>query len=231
MNNNGSVTVKIQDGCSQNCSYCLVRKLRGKSISYSFEDIYNDIATFSRFKHSRKIYICGINTLEYEHESCGDLILLMQRLIKAFPSYLFELDNINPFNIDKVFEIINLISTNPDHITNKVCISIQSVSDRLLRAMHRPYTQESLRKIFTYAKEKEVELTTEIIIGFPGETEEDFQETYEFLEEFGCDFVAHVFSPRPETEAISLPDQISEEVIKDRLDKYKILKKRLGYDY
>lgn len=221
--NDKLVTVKVQDGCSQLCSYCLVRKLRGKSISLSYSEIISDIVLFSSIKNSNKICICGIDTLEYYNESVGNLIDLLKKLVLEFPNMIFELDNINPFNETMILDLLELMKITPN-LAKKLCISIQSASDNLLNKMHRPYKLENLKKIFQYGKDNNLMLTTEIIVGFPGETEEDIDITYNFLKEFGCDFIAHSFSPRPETEAINLPNQIPESIIIERMNRYKKLK-------
>lgn len=226
---NNSITIKIQDGCSQKCSYCIVNILRGPSISIDYNTIYTDISFFSKIRNTKNIWLCGINTLEYFDKNIGDICFLIKRLIIDFPDMYFSLDFINPFNIDKLFNIMDLIKNNKDHLNNKFIISIQSASNKILANMHRPYTKDSLIKIFNYAKNNNINLHSEIIVGFPGETEEDFLETYNFLKEYKFDFQAKVFSPRPGTEAINLPNQVLEEVIIKRIKKYRELKKELGY--
>ena len=133
--NENKATVKIQDGCSQQCSYCLVRKLRGKSVCFSYDTISEDIKLFSEIKKTNHICICGVNTIEYNHESIGNIIDLMKQLFVDFPDMIFELDNINPFDEVKLIELIELMKHN-NHIYNKVCVSIQSASDKLLASMH-----------------------------------------------------------------------------------------------
>ena len=112
----------------------------------------------------------------------------------------------------------------------KTClVPIQSASNTALARMHRPHTQEKLRELLNYAKERGVEFTVEIIPGFPGETEEEFMDTYNFLDEISpVAFYTHAFSRRPGTEAASLPNQISEEVIIERMEKYKELQKKIA---
>lgn len=218
------ISIKVQDGCSQNCSYCIVRELRGKSQSYSYEAICKDIDFFIKELDCKVFDLCGVNTLEYYHDSVGNFIDLCRKLTDKYKDINFVIDNINPFNEKEVCELIDLVEV-MDNISKELFISIQSVSNDLLKVMHRPYTKESLYKIFTYAKTKGIIIKTEIIVGFPGETEEMFNETYAFLNQFKTNFTAHVYSSRPGIEAEKYTDIIPENVILSRMNKYKELQK------
>ncbi len=219
------ISIKVQDGCSQNCSYCIVRELRGKSQSYSYEAICKDIDFFIKELNCKVFDLCGVNTLEYYHDSVGNFVDLCRKLTDKYKNINFVIDNINPFNEKEVCELIDLIKVT-DNISKELFISIQSVSNNLLKVMHRPYTKESLYDIFNYAKTNGIIIKTEIIVGFPGETESDFEETYSFLKFFGVNFTAHVYSNRPGTEAAEkYTDIIPEEVILSRINKYRKLQK------
>lgn len=229
MNVNNSISIKIQDGCSQRCAYCIVCLLRGVSISIPYKDIYKDIEFFSKAENTKEIWLSGINTLEYYDESIGDLCDLIKKLITDFPDIYFSLDFINPFGTEKIFRLIDLMNEYPTHLNNKFILSIQSASNTVLKRMHRPYTKDVLIKIFDYAKSHNIQLRSEIIPGFPGETEEEFLDTYNFIKKYKYDFQTKAFSPRPGTEAISLPNQIPENVIIQRTKAYRELKHELGY--
>lgn len=219
------ISIKVQDGCSQNCSYCIVRELRGKSQSYSYQDICKDIDFFINELDCKTFDLCGVNTLEYHHVSIGDFIDLCKSLSNKYAGIDFIIDNINPFDKNKVYRLIDLVKETCN-ISKELFISIQSASNNLLKAMHRPYTKESLYDIFNYAKINNIIIKTEIIVGFPGETESDFEETYDFLKFFGVNFTAHVYSNRPGTEAAEkYTDIIPEEVILSRINKYRKLQK------
>lgn len=228
--NKEPIAIKIQDGCSQHCAYCIICKLRGMPVSIPYDTIYDDIKLFSEKEHSNHIYLTGVNTLEYFDESVGDICSLLKRLLKDFPDLIFSLEFINPFFTNRIFNLIDLINANPTRLVNSFCISIQSASDKILMAMHRPYTSTILKKIFDYAKRLQVNVYTEVIVGFPGETEEDFQETYDFIKLYNIDFLACVFSPRPDTEALSLPNQIPESIKENRMKRLRELKKEMGFD-
>lgn len=220
--------IKIQDGCSQKCGYCVVREFRGPSISESYEDIYNEVKYCIEECGMKILQLEGVNSIEYFHESVGDIVNLCEKLLQDFPNTYFMVGQINPFDAKKFTRLMDLISEN-DHMIKTCLVPIQSASNSALMRMHRPHTQEKLRELLNYAKEKGIEFTVEIIPGFPGETEEEFMDTYNFLDEISpVAFYTHAFSSRPGTEAASLPNQISEEVIVERMEKYKELQKTIS---
>lgn len=219
--------IKIQDGCSQKCGYCIVREFRGPSVSESYDSIYTQVKSCIEEHGMRVLQLEGVNAIEYYHESVGDLIALCERLLKDFPNTYFMVGQVNPFNEDRFIRLVDLISKS-EHMLKTCLFPIQSAADSALFRMHRPHTQSKLRELLTYAKAKNIEFTVEIIPGFPGETEEEFQATYNFLNEISpVAFYTHAFSRRPGTEAASLPDQVPEEIIIDRMEKYKVLQKQI----
>ena len=220
--------IKIQDGCSQKCGYCVVREFRGPSVSESYEDIYNTVKDCSENRRMKLLQLEGVNSIEYYHESVGDLIDLCKKLLADFPDVYFMVGQVNPFDENKFKRLMDLIGSE-ERLLKTCLVPIQSASNAALARMHRPHTQEKLRELLNYAKEKGVEFTIEIIPGFPGETEEEFMDTYNFLDEISpVAFYTHAFSRRPGTEAASLPNQISEEVIIERMEKYKELQKKIS---
>ena len=220
--------IKIQDGCSQKCGYCVVREFRGPSVSESYEDIYNTVKDCSENRGMKLLQLEGVNSIEYYHESVGDLIDLCKKLLADFPDVYFMVGQVNPFDENKFKRLMDLIGSE-ERLLKTCLVPIQSASNTALARMHRPHTQEKLRELLNYAKEKGVEFTIEIIPGFPGETEEEFMDTYNFLDEISpLAFYTHAFSRRPGTEAASLPNQISEEVIIERMEKYKELQKKIS---
>lgn len=220
--------IKIQDGCSQKCGYCTVREFRGPSVSESYANIYADVKSCIEDHGMNILQLEGVNSIEYNDPEVGDLIGLCQRLLKDFPNTYFMVGQVNPFDVDKFKRLMDLIGSE-DRMIKTCLVPIQSGSDTALARMHRPHTQETLRELFKYAKERGVEYTIEIIPGFPGETEEEFMDTYNFLDEISpVAFWTHAFSARPGTEAATLPDQVSQEVIVERMEKYKELQKKIS---
>lgn len=229
MQNNIKFTnyIKIQDGCSQHCAYCAIRTFRGSSVSEPYESIYNEIKDCVENKHMQFLQLEGINTVEYYDKKIGYLPDLLKQLTIDFPDTYFNLMHMNPFDIDKSVKVINILNESPK-LFNTCLFSTQSGSDTVLQRMHRPYTKQKLIDLYKYAREKEIEFTVEVIPGFPGETEEEFQETYEFLTKIKpATFYINAFSARPGTEAYNLPNQIDTDIIANRVEKYKILQREI----
>lgn len=220
--------IKIQDGCSQKCGYCVVREFRGSSVSESYQDIYNNVKSCIEDHGMKLLQLEGVNSIEYNDPEVGDLIGLCQRLLRDFPGAYFMIGQVNPFDEDKFRRLMDLIGSE-ERLLKTCLVPIQSASNTALVRMHRPHTREKLRELLNYAREKGVEFTIEIIPGFPGETEEEFMDTYNFLDEISpVAFWTHAFSARPGTEAATLPDQIPEDVIVERMKKYKELQKSIS---
>ena len=220
--------IKIQDGCSQKCGYCVVREFRGPSASESYQDIYENVKSCIEEHGMELLQLEGVNSIEYNDPEVGDLIGLCQRLLRDFPTAYFMVGQVNPFDEDKFKRLMDLIGSE-ERLIKTCLVPIQSASDTALVRMHRPHTRAKLRELLNYARMRGVEFTIEIIPGFPGETEEEFMDTYNFLDEISpVAFYTHAFSSRPGTEAASLPDQISEEVIVERMEKYKELQKKIS---
>lgn len=220
--------IKIQDGCSQKCGYCVVREFRGPSVSEPYTDIYANVKSCIEDHGMKLLQLEGVNSIEYNDPEVGDLIGLCERLLKDFPEVYFMVGQVNPFDEDKFKRLMDLIGSE-ERLLKTCLVPIQSASNTALARMHRPHTQEKLRELLNYAREKGVEFTIEIIPGFPGETEEEFMDTYNFLDEVSpVAFWTHAFSARPGTEAAILPDQIPEDVIVERMEKYKELQKRIS---
>lgn len=199
--------LKIQDGCDRFCSYCLIPYARGRSRSKTLEDIDKELKALSDNGYKEIVFV-GINLSDYGKNTPYDLA----DALKLAEKY----DNIKR---------VRLGSLEPDHITDnmierlgeisKLCpqfhISVQSGCDNVLKAMNRHYTAEyyeslcrKLREVFTDAT-----ITTDILVGFPTETEDDFNVTLEFAKRIGFE-KAHVFpySVRKGTRAEKLPQHI-----------------------
>jgi threonylcarbamoyladenosine tRNA methylthiotransferase MtaB len=205
--------IKIQDGCSQYCSYCIIPYVRGPIRSRNHNDIVEEIKKVAANGY-KEIVLNGIHISSYGRDIHEDDALI--RLI----------EDIN--NIDGI-ERIRLGSLEPKLITedfierysklNKVCdhfhLSLQSGSDSVLKRMNRKYTTEEYNKnVETIRKYMpNAGITTDIIVGFPGETEEEFKETLKFVKTIEFSRI-HVFkySVREGTKAAKMPEQIEEAV-------------------
>lgn len=196
------VWLKIEDGCDHFCNYCIVPHLRGAVRSEEPKKIIRQAIHLER-KDVHEIVLCGINLGRYDFGSNHTtLIELLEELIRATNIVRYRLSSIEPFLIDKKFldRYFSLIPRVCPHFH----IPLQSGSDEVLLKMGRGYTTQFYRELVELIRsyDRNVAISTDIIVGFPGESEKLFTETIEFCQEIGFSR-AHVFvySPRPFTPA------------------------------
>lgn len=207
--------VKIQDGCNRYCSYCIIPKARGFSRSRPLSDIKEETEKLAGLGYKEIVFV-GINLSSYGLDNGTSIC-----------------DALEIAENTEGIERIRLGSLEPDHITDavierlsrlsKFCpqfhLSLQSGSNRILKRMNRHYTAEEYYELCVKLKKAfpDISLTTDIIVGFPGETDEDFNETVEFAKK--CGFMkVHVFpfSPREGTPAFNYPDKIKNSLKESR---------------
>jgi threonylcarbamoyladenosine tRNA methylthiotransferase MtaB len=207
--------LKIQDGCDRFCSYCLIPTARGRSRSKSIEDIDAELKVLSENGYSEIVFV-GINLSDYGKNTPYSL-----------PDALRLAEKYNGI------KRVRLGSLEPDHITDemieqfksitKLCpqfhISVQSGCNNVLKAMNRHYTAEEFKEKVDLLREvfDNPAITTDVIVGFPGETEEEFEATYKFLEDI-CFYEMHVFkySKRQGTVAAARKDQVDDRLKTER---------------
>lgn len=211
--------VKIQDGCNNYCSYCIIPYVRGSIRSKNFDEAVNEVISLVNKGH-KEIVFTGINTGAYGKETGKyDLTDLIREVSKIDGLERIRISSIEITEIDDKF--INEMSNN-----NKLCahlhVSLQSGSERILKIMNRKYTKEEyLDKINKLRVARpEINLTTDVIVGFPTETEEEFRECVSFCKEVGFSKI-HVFpySKREGTKAAMMSGHISNEIKKNRARK------------
>lgn len=207
--------VKIQDGCNRFCSYCIIPYSRGRVRSKPPEELRSELKALSDNGY-KEVVLVGINLSSYGSDiGC------------TFP------DAVKVANDTEGILRVRLGSLEPDHLTDeviealskceKLCpqfhISLQSGCDKTLKAMNRHYSAEEYRRIASKLREcfKDCTLTTDIMVGFAGETEEDFNESLDFAKEIAFEKV-HIFpySVRQGTRAEKFPDQIDKKVKDER---------------
>lgn len=208
--------VKIQDGCDFRCTFCIIPKVRGRSVSVEKEEIFAQIKRFIS-QGFREVVLTGIHLCSYGLDLQPKSSLI--ELIKEIEG-LEGLGRVRLSSLDPRFLTLPLL----DHITKseKICphfhLSLQNGSDEVLRRMGRKIRIEEYNEILSYLfrLSPEASLGADVIVGFPGENEEDFEQTYCFLEHSPLTYF-HVFSysPRPWTEASSWP-QVDRKVKKER---------------
>ncbi len=209
--------IKVQDGCNQFCSYCIIPYARGRVRSRSLSDVTAEVRRLAGNGY-QEVVLTGIHLSSYGVDSGENLLNLIQEVHKVEGIRRIRLGSLEPKIVTE--EFARELSRLP-----KLCphfhLSLQSGCDATLKRMNRKYTCEEyrrgcalLRKYFEHPA-----ITTDVIVGFPGETEEEFAATRAFLKEIAF-FEVHIFkySMRQGTKAASMPDQISQEVKNIRSD-------------
>lgn len=207
--------IKIQDGCDHFCSYCIVPFLKGKPRSYGTDEIINEILHYESLG-IKEIVLSGINIGIYgkdlENISLKELIkLILQKT--SIPKIRLSSIEINYID-DELLEVIS-----DKRICKHLHIPLQNGSNRILSLMNRPYTVEEfidkIERVLSFYPE--IAIGTDIIVGFPSETEEDFKKTLQLIEKTNFSYI-HVFtySQRPFTKASEMPEQIPENLKKAR---------------
>lgn len=215
-------SLKIQDGCDYKCTYCIIWEARGLSRSLPVEDIRLQLQRMLD-EGFKEIGLTGINIGQYEHEG-ADLADLLTELIQLSGEFRLRLTSLDPMEVsDKLIEVVQ-------QSAGKICphfhLSAQSAEDYVLKRMgRRHHVADMLRVCETIAQKiPQASVGSDIIIGFPGETAERFEATYETLKSTYMNYF-HVFSysKRKGTPAATFPDQVPEREKKARAQKLRAL--------
>jgi tRNA-2-methylthio-N6-dimethylallyladenosine synthase len=209
--------ITIIEGCDKFCAYCVVPYTRGKERSRSSESVLEEARRIAESGYS-EIQLLGQNVNSYldptGKRSFAELLDAVGR-VPGIRRVRFTTSHPRHFSKD----IVDAISDNPN-LCSHVHLPVQSGSSDVLHAMNREYTREQYLSRIAWIKsaKRPISMTTDIIVGFPGETNTDFEQTMTLLSEVGYDGVfAFKFSPRPNTPAISMADSVPEEVKSERL--------------
>ncbi len=208
--------VNIMYGCNNFCSYCIVPYVRGREISRAKEDILREVRSLVKEGY-REITLLGQNVDSYRGADGTDFAALLEEVASVEGDFRVRFMTSHPKDFSE-----KLVAVMKRH--KKICkhlhLPVQSGNDRILRLMNRRYTREKyLEELAVLRREiPDCEVTTDLIVAFPGETEEEFEDTLSLVEEadFSSAFT-FIFSPRTGTKAAEMEGQISEEVAKDRI--------------
>lgn len=210
--------VPIIEGCNKFCTYCIVPFSRGREVSLPASEIIRSILEMRR-SGIKEVHLIGQNVNSYKPDTDSGLECFagstpFSRLLRAVAATGIERVKFNTsFPRDFKDDIVDAINTH-ENLCNWVHLPVQSGSDRVLKRMKRGHSVESYRKKIDYLREspRDISITTDIIVGFPGETREDFQATVDLVEFAGYD-AAYIFkySPRPGTPAYEMIDDVPPE--------------------
>jgi tRNA-N(6)-(isopentenyl)adenosine-37 thiotransferase enzyme MiaB len=214
-----STFVNITKGCDNFCTFCVVPYTRGREKSRPLQHILTDVRHLVK-RGVKEVTLVGQNVNSYESDCGTDFADLMQKVARETDIERLRYTTSHPKDFNQ--KLVDVIAGNRDKIMEYVHLPFQSGNTRILERMNRNYTREEyLEKIAMIKKAiPDVSLSTDIIVGFPGETEEEFMDTVTMVQEVGFETIfAFMYSPRPFTKAAKFPDQLPEEVKNERLNR------------
>ncbi|MBI5730646.1 MAG: tRNA (N(6)-L-threonylcarbamoyladenosine(37)-C(2))-methylthiotransferase MtaB [Ignavibacteriales bacterium] len=225
---------KIQDGCDYKCSFCTIPLARGKSRSASPEEVISEFKQLLKAGY-KEIILTGVNVGDYgstlfrDHEY--NLYSLLKMMLKVDGDYRIRISSIEPNLLTD--EILDL-TANDERMCNHFHIPLQSGSKDILKFMQRRYKVEDYEKLIYKANNRITDLGigVDVIVGFPGEMEENFLETYNFLKDLPISYL-HVFtySERPETKAIEMANAVDPIERKRRSNMLRILSEKKKHEF
>lgn len=208
--------VNIMYGCNNFCSYCIVPYVRGRERSRKPEDILREVRDLAA-DGVIEIMLLGQNVNSYKADISFPELLRQVSLVPGIERVRFMTSH--PKDLSD--ELIRVIKENPK-ICRHIHLPLQSGSSRILKLMNRHYNKEQYLQLAEKIRREipDVAITTDIIVGFPGETEEDFLETMDVVEKVRFDSAfTFIYSKRTGTKAAQMPDQVPEDVVHDRFER------------
>ncbi|MBI4460489.1 MAG: tRNA (N(6)-L-threonylcarbamoyladenosine(37)-C(2))-methylthiotransferase MtaB [Acidobacteria bacterium] len=209
--------LKVQDGCGNRCSFCIIPSVRGRSRSLPLPDVLTHIRTLAAMGY-REVVLSGINLGRYGRDLPGKdrLAELVRRILEETPVERLRLSSVEP--MDFTDELLDLMASS-SRIARHVHAPLQSGSDRILRRMCRKYHPHNYREriLAAWRRMPGAAFGADVMVGFPGETDEDFERTRDLIASLPFTYL-HVFpfSRRPGTPADGMPDQVNGAVMQER---------------
>lgn len=212
--------LKIQDGCNNRCAYCRVPLARGGSVSLEADEVVRRAVMLEERGH-HEIVLTGVNLTSYRSGAAG-LSELLELMLERTSRVRFRLSSLEPDAID--IRLARIVSH--ERICPHFHLPIQSGADPVLRAMRRKYDVSRVREAVAMLRDAKPDpyLAADLIVGFPGETEADFNATRELVRELDLSYL-HIFpfSPRPGTAAFTMQPRVPEFRARERADSLKLL--------
>src|SRR5947208_1894031 len=225
--------VQVSMGCNSVCSYCIVPAVRGRETSRRPGEIVAEVTRLAA-QGVKEITLLGQNVNSWGRDLAPGLRAEFGELLRAVDAVdgIERIRFTSPHPKDFREPVIRAMAE-CDAVCEHAHLPLQSGSSRILKAMRRTYDRERYLRLVERLREAipDLALTTDLIVGFPGETESDFRETLEVVEAVGFDGAfTFVFSPRQGTEAAGLPDQVPEDVKRDRIERLIELVQRIAHE-
>lgn len=224
--------VKVQDGCNSFCSYCIIPYVRGRSKSRSLEEIYHEVCDLVA-QGTKEVVLTGINIGDFDGaDSSGNTRLshLVQKIEPIEGLERIRISSIDPDEVDE--ELIETLKACPK-ACHSMHIVLQSGSNWILKRMNRKYTRQMFFDTVDRLKKfsKDFTFTTDIIVGFPGEKESDFEDTLKVVQEVKFAKV-HMFpySPRKRTKAALFEDSVKDSIKTERKNQLLRLSEKVAFD-
>lgn len=210
--------LRIQDGCDQFCTFCIVPYVRGRARSRPLEQVVDEVARLASLG-TREVVLSGIHLSTWGHEEGLTLVELLQALLDRTEGLRFRLSSVEPDHFPS--GVIDLMIRNPERLCPSLHLVLQHASDRLLEAMHRGYNLEHYDRLARrfLSEVPGASLSSDIMVGFPGETEADHKVLMGYLRSLTFSRL-HIFpySPRPGTAAARFPHGVAPELQRQRRD-------------
>jgi threonylcarbamoyladenosine tRNA methylthiotransferase MtaB len=211
-------TMRVQTGCEQRCSYCIIPSTRGRSRSLPMPAILADIARVAECGY-REVAITGVHLGSYGRDlpQRTDLHALLEALVGLRADVTFRISSLEP--MDCTVQIVDLVAASGGRLAPHFHLPLQHASDRVLASMRRPYTLDDYRRLVDRIAERlpHASIGSDVIVGFPGETDQDFEANLTYLPGSPLSHL-HVFpySDRPGTEAAGAPGKVPGPTIRQR---------------
>ncbi|SHK17655.1 tRNA (N(6)-L-threonylcarbamoyladenosine(37)-C(2))-methylthiotransferase MtaB [Thermocrinis minervae] len=217
--------LKVQEGCNRFCSFCIIPFARGKVRSVPLQRVLDQVRLLAQMGY-QEVVLSGTQLTQYGWDIGTNLYELLKEIVKIEGIELIRLSSLYPSEIDE--RLLDLILYE-EKIAPHFHLSLQSGSDRILALMERRYSAKDYAKLVEtmVSKRPIANVGTDVIVGFPTETDEDFKETYKLLEELPIGYM-HIFpySDRPYTKASKMTDKVPEPVKEQRVEVLKELDKQ-----
>ena len=211
--------VSVAEGCNKYCSFCVVPHTRGHEVSRPVEDILVEIEALA-FRGVREVNLLGQNVNNFKGTFEGEkksLAFLIEKVSKVNGIDRIRYTTSHPFEFKD--DLVDLYRDTPELVSH-VHLPVQSGSDRILKLMRRRYSAASYLELISRIRENRpgISFSSDFIVGFPGETEEDFQDTLDVIDSVKFDeSFSFIYSPRPNTPAAEMEDNVSKDIKKERL--------------